>query len=201
MAAAFQQMQERCRTTWYVQVDEDMILYPHAIAELRRKISATPPNVAIYCATLWDCDAEMFLYGVKIYRTDVVRQFPYANSMSCETEQIARMKDKGYTVELHALEEPDGCLGEHGKHYTPETIFKRWQRMFQKHRALRRNHWVRPYAKSLMERYARTGSQVHLYAALGAIAGISGELPPDEEVDFRQSNEVFERLKGFFPLD
>ena len=201
MAAAFQQMQDRCRTTWYVQVDEDMILYPHAIAELRRRISATPSNVAIYCASLWDCDAEMRLYGVKIYRGDVVRRFPYTNSMSCESEQVERMKAGGYIVEAAPLEEDGGCLGEHGKHYTPETIFKRWQRLFQKHRALRKNHWVRPYAKSLMERYARTGSRLHLYAALGAIAGIAGELPQDEEVDFRKANEVFERLAGLFPPD
>ena len=201
MAAAFQQMQDRCRTTWYVQVDEDMILYPYAIAELRRRISATPSNVAIYCASLWDCDAEMRLYGVKIYRGDVVRRFPYTNSMSCESEQVERMKAGGYIVKAAPLEEDGGCLGEHGKHYTPETIFKRWQRLFQKNRALRKNHWVRPYAKSLMERYARTGSQLHLFAALGAVSGIAGELPPDEEVDFRKANEVFERLAGFFPTD
>ncbi len=201
MAAAFQQMLDQCQTKWYVQVDEDMILYPHAIAELRRKITAAAPEVVIYCAPLWDCDAEMHLYGVKIYRTAVVRRFPYANTMSCETDQVTRLTAQGFKVEVHTLEDPAGCLGEHGKHYTPATIFKRWQRLFQKNRALHKNHWVRPYAKSLLERYARTGSTLHLYAALGAIAGITGELPPDRELDFRKENEVLERLMTFFPLD
>src|SRR5215213_11615024 len=35
MSRAFREMQDRCSTQWFVQVDEDMLLYPHAIASLR----------------------------------------------------------------------------------------------------------------------------------------------------------------------
>jgi len=201
MSRAFQEMQDRCRTRWFVQVDEDMLLYPHAIASLRERITLAPPNVAIVCATLWDCDAEMLLYGVKIYATSIVREFPYENTVSCEVEQIRRIKAAGYVVDTCPLDDKAFCLGEHGKHYSPASIFSRWQRLFQKHRALGNNLWVRPYAQSLLNRYRQTGSTLHLYAALGAIAGITGDLPPDRELDFREANEAFERLTAFFPLD
>jgi len=201
MSRAFREMQHRCRTPWFVQVDEDMLLYPHAIATLRERITAAPSNVAIVCATLWDCDAEMLLYGVKIYRTSIVEQFPYEDTISCEVDQIKRMKAAGYAVDTCPLDDRTWCLGEHGKHYSPASIFNRWQRLFQKHRALGNSGWVRPYARRLLDRYARTGSTLHLYAALGAIAGITGELPPDRELDFREANAVYERLTTFFPLD
>src|SRR5262249_7808129 len=66
MSAAFQEMHQRCRTDFYVQVDEDMILLPHAIETLRRLIGSAPETAAVICAPLWDSDAECALYGVKI---------------------------------------------------------------------------------------------------------------------------------------
>src|ERR1700722_17827625 len=133
MSAAFRQMHERCRTEYYVQVDEDMILFPHAIETLRNSISRAPDHVALLCAPLWDCDADCAIQGIKIYRSALVKQFPYENTMSCEIQQIARIEAAGFKVVLLPILDRSTCLGEHGKHYNPETIFKRWQRQFQKH--------------------------------------------------------------------
>ena len=74
MSAAFQQMHLRCRTEYYVQVDEDMILLPHAIQALRSSIGSLPETVAMICAPLWDCDAHCSIYGVKICRSAIVKQ-------------------------------------------------------------------------------------------------------------------------------
>src|SRR6516165_8570913 len=88
LSAAFQEMHLRCSTEFYVQVDEDMILFPDAIETLRKSMESAPKNMALVCAPLWDCDAQCLIYGVKIYRWPIVKQFPYRNNASCEIEQL-----------------------------------------------------------------------------------------------------------------
>ena len=39
MSAAFQRMLDDCRTPFFVQVDEDMLLYPHAVRTLYERIA------------------------------------------------------------------------------------------------------------------------------------------------------------------
>jgi len=199
MSAAFQEMHARCRTDYYVQVDEDMILFPHAIETLSGWMRSAPANVAMICAPLWDCDAERAIYGLKIYRSSIVKRFPYRNTLSCEIAQLAEIEGAGYRVILRPLGDRSGCLGEHGKHYTPETIFKRWQRCFQKHRRFSNMAWIEPYARRLLERYVATGETLHLDAFLGAMAGIVSGPAPDAEVDWRDPNPALESLRRYFP--
>jgi len=201
MSAAFQRMQDLCRTDFYVQVDEDMILFSHAIKTLRSLMHSAPKNVAIICAPLWDCDAERAIYGVKIYRTSIVKRFAYKNVMNCEVEQLDRIKAAGYEIGLQPLSRRSACLGEHGKHYTPKTIFKRWQRCFQKHHRYGNMAWVEPYARSLLDRYVASGETVHLYAFLGVISGIVGPPPDDREQDWRESNLAYEQITRYFAVN
>lgn len=200
LSAALQEMNRRCRTEYYVQVDEDMILHPHAIETLGSWMRSAPERVALICAPLWDCDAELPVYGVKIYRTSIVRQFPYDdNVLSCEVHQLKQIEAAGYEVDLRPVTDRSTCLGEHGKHYSPETIFKRWQRNFQKHHRLHNMAWIEPYARRLLERYMETRTTLHLYAFLGAVSGIVGPAPADREVDWREPNILLQQLRRYFP--
>lgn len=201
MSAALQQMHERCKTAYYVQVDEDMILFPEAIATLERLMREAPPQAAMACATLWDCDTEQSIYGVKIYRHAIVKRFPYENTLSCEVRQLERIYAAGFTAVLLPFGDRSTCLGEHGKHYTPETIFKRWQRMFQKRRYHEKLAWVDPWPQRLLDRYVESRDIVHLYALLGAVAGIAGECAPDREADWTEPNPALTRLGQYFPTN
>jgi hypothetical protein len=199
LSAAFQEMHLRCQTEFFIQVDEDMILFPHAVQTLRRSIELAPRKFAMTCAPLWDCDAQRLLYGVKIYRSSIVKQFPYRNTVSCDSEQLARLRAAGYDALVQPLKR-SYCLGEHGKHYTPETIFKRWQRSFQKHRMFGKGDWIEPYARTLLDRYVISGEMLHLYAFLGAVAGIMDSSLPSGEQDWREANEPLQRLQRYFPI-
>src|SRR5215510_11745900 len=75
MSAALQQMHERCRTRYYVQVDEDMLLFSDAVATLEGLIRDAPADVALVCAPLWDCDTGQSIHGLKIYDHDIVKRF------------------------------------------------------------------------------------------------------------------------------
>jgi hypothetical protein len=200
MSSALQQMHVRCTTGFYMQVDEDMILFPDAVAKLEEMIRKSSGQVAMVCAPLWDCDTEQPIYGVKIYRHEIVRQFPYQDSISSETQQLDRIKAAGFEVELLPLTDRLGCLGEHGKHYTPETIFRRWQRLFHKHEQLGHRAWIEPWAEKLLDRYIVSKDKTHLYALLGAVAGIAGDPAPDRELDWRVPNRALGRIQRYFPI-
>ncbi len=195
--AAFNEMHRRCTTPYYVQVDEDMMLFPNAIEALFDHIAGAAENVAIVAAPLWDCDVEMPVQGVKIYRRQIVARFPYEDSFSCEITQMDQLTAAGYRIEEMPLA-PWNCLGEHGKFYTARTIFERWQRLVRKQRRSAKLRWVEPWPRKLLERYRRTGSELHLWALLGAVSGIAGELPPEGEQDFRATPVEFERLAPYF---
>jgi glycosyltransferase involved in cell wall biosynthesis len=199
MSAAFACMHERCSTPYYVQVDEDMLLHPKAIETLHELIEQSSPDVALLCAPLWDCDVERPILGVKIYRHDIVKQFPYRNTLSCEVKQLNEILAAGYKTVLHSTDEDAVCLGEHGKHYTPETVFLRWQRLFHKHNHMGHLSWLEPWPARLLERYTASRDPVHLYAALGAIAGIAGRADGDRELDWRDTNAAWQRLQYYFP--
>jgi hypothetical protein len=200
MSFALQQMHERCTSAFYMQVDEDMILFPDAVAKLEALIQEAPAKVAMICAPLWDCDTDQPIYGVKTYRHEIVRQFPYQDSLSCETQQLDRIKAAGFEVELLPLTDRSGCLGEHGKHYSPETIFRRWQRLFHKHEQLGHRAWIEPWAERLLDRYIASKDKTHLYAFLGAVAGIAGDPAADRELDWREPNPALSRIQRYFPV-
>jgi len=200
MSAAFAEMHARCATPYYVQVDEDMLLYPHALARLRELIEQSDASVPLVCAPLWDCDVERPLLGVKIYRSEIVKRFPYRDTLSCEVAQLWQMAAAGHHALVLPTNEGDAvCLGEHGKHYSPRTIFLRWQRLFHKHNELGNLTWLDPWPARLLERYMKTRDRVHLYAALGAIAGIAGRAEGDRELDWRDTNPAWHRLRHYFP--
>lgn len=194
---AFNQMHRRCETPYFVQVDEDMMLFPHAIGTLFQRIVASPENVAIIAAPLWDCDVEMPIQGVKIYRHQIVAKFPYEDSSSCDIEQMKQLLAAGYEIEELPLA-PWHCLGEHGKFYTPRTIFQRWQRLVHKQRRYPQLRWVESWPQKLRDRYRQTGSELHFWAFLGAVSGIVRELPAGQEQDFRVRQVELERLEHYF---
>ena len=198
MSAAFAMMHKLCTTPYYVQVDEDMLLHPHAIESLHDELEQAPEDVAFVCAALWDCDVERAILGVKIYRHAIVRQFPYRNVISCEVRQMNSMKAAGYKTVLHSTDEGAPCLGEHGKHYSAATIFQRWQRLFQKHGSMGHLTWLEPWPVRLLERYMQTREPEHLYAFLGSISGIAGRPEFDRELDWRDANPALQRMNFYF---
>jgi hypothetical protein len=199
MSAAFALMHERCTTPYYVQVDEDMLLYPEALEKLHELAVQSPSDVALVCAPLWDCDVERPLQGIKIYRHEIVREFPYEDNLSCEMNQLARLQAAGYKAHLLSTDDDAICLGEHGKHYTPETIFRRWQRLFHKRNQLNNLAWLEPWPARLLERYLATRDPLHLYAVLGAVAGIGGRADPHRELDWRYPDPAWQRMQHYFP--
>lgn len=196
MSAAFQQMNLRCRTQFYIQLDEDMVLGPGAVARLLREIQAQSKTTALVCGALDDVDAERPLYGVKIYRHEVAKMVPFKNGMATDITHNERLKRLGYKLHLLPLGE---TLGKHAPFHTPRSVYKRWYRLAIKQRQYGQMRWVDDRIPWLLDRWRKTGKTLHLYALMGAIAGVTDSAPADKEDDFRAPMPAFDRLAALFP--
>ncbi len=207
MSRALQCMLDRCRTRYLVQVDEDMLLYPHAIQSLYSRLEAAPPEVAILTCHLLDRHAARVVYGLKIYRHSIVRRYPYDDVQACEYDQIRRFVQDGFVDMRLPLEDhfqpSELTLGEHGAGWTPRSVFERYwtlERKIRRHRSgipTTSATWVEEHAPFFLKRYLENGDPLDLYALMGVVAGRLAEIHGrGREKDYRE----YGRLPGFDTL-
>ena len=196
MSTAFQRMLDYCSTPFYVQVDEDMLLHPHAVRTLYNCMVNTPNDVAIVKGPLYDPYLDLCLSGVKIYRHGIVRGFPYANVESCEKNQARRLIDKGFRIlndppEL-ATSRPEDALGLHGTQWTAASIYERYMTLERK---LRRNPEYRggygDLGQKFLERFLEHQGELEFFAFMGFVAGRHTSLEGGgKEKDYRTYNDL-----------
>jgi hypothetical protein len=81
-----------------VQVDEDMLLHPHAVRTLHEAMAAAAPDVAVLMRNLYDVHLERCVFGVKIFRHEIVRRYPFRAMEAFEVDQVERFEADGYTM-------------------------------------------------------------------------------------------------------
>jgi len=187
MSAAFQQMLDDCETPFYVQVDEDMILQPHAVRVLYDSIRNTESDVVMATGWLWDVHLGRHIIGVKIFRHGVVRHYPLANVRSCEMDQLARLKRDGYRYLTLPCDSPteqcEWTLGLHGAHYTPRSIFERYATLEQVLcQYPDKLGWFAAFATEFLSRFRTDTSEINAMALLGILSGrLAGDRPGGEK--------------------
>jgi hypothetical protein len=185
LTAALQRMLEVCTTPYYVQVDEDMLLYPHAIRTLYERIAGSASDTALAVGDLYDVHLRHRIEGVKIFRHAINRRYPWEPELTA-VERLQRLAADGYRV----LRTPNGSprsptttLGLHGTHWTPRSIYERYRR----EERLRRR-WPELFGVGwgavLLQRLLEQRSPLDLFAVLGVIAGAlepedAGGVTPD----------------------
>ena len=193
MNAALQKMLDDCATEFYVQVDEDMLLYPHAIRTLFERMIGHPAHIALHVEYLFDCHVRKCIQGVKIFRHEVVKRYPVHNVEGCEVDQIQRFKNDGYDYVVGR--QPDGrdpfrdTLGLHGTNYTRETAYVRYYVLQRRERGR-----GLPGGKilsidligTLATKYRNEPTDINFFALAGALAGLKAPMSgSNHEKDFR----------------
>jgi hypothetical protein len=184
----------RVKTKFYVQVDADMILDATCFEDLRKAMS---DNVAMASGQLRD-PLEGRIYGIKIYRTECCRSFPFRDTMAPGDEFYHEIIEDGWQVVNRVLkfsgesEDQWHTLGDHQPLYTPHYAYS-------KYLVLGRRYRYRKRYKVLRKRFQRLHHSNHsasLIAQIGLAQGIFRKekhlprpFPRDEEFDF---------LEGFF---
>ena len=168
MSAAGQRMLDECTTPYAVQVDEDMLLFPHAVRTLHEAISRAPADVAMAVATLYDVHLDNRIQGVKIFRHAVAARYPFTETLSMDVERQARLQADGHTIR-HLPE----ILGLHGAFWTASSIFARYVTVERKYRSPgTEEQWFEPYHRRLLERFLDDPRDLHFFALMGVLAGV-----------------------------
>jgi hypothetical protein len=208
MSAALQQMHERCETPLFMQVDEDMILYPHAVRTLYRHMREAAPEVAQVTYQLWDPHAERVIYGLKIYRHELVKRYPYRNVQGCEWDQFSRYHADGLLDIRIPIEDEfslgEAVLGEHWCNASNFLLYERYRTLEMKWRRHDKDRlttsvpWVEEQATVFLRRFFETASLPDLYALLGAL---SGRLAPLDGTPAEKDFRNYANLPGFEAVD
>ena len=167
MSKAFQQMIDDCTTKYFIQVDQDMVLNTNAVENLYRGMICQPENIIIYGKFLRDPHLEMDICGVKIYKTDIIKKYPYnLNSNSCEVEQIKRYEADGYKTNI-SIE----VVGTHSPEWSEELIFERYFTLMEKSKEFKYT-WTERIPNKLYEKFKKDPSKINLQAFLGAYTSL-----------------------------
>lgn len=185
LSAALQQMIDRCRTPYFVQVDEDMLLHPHAIRLLHARMAAAPPEVATVVGLLHDVHLGCDIQGVKIARHAVAARYRWADE-PVVIRRIERMAADGFRVQVIETADPSapGPLGLHTTPATPAALFDRYRALERLRQTFpRRMDWVEPLPALLLARVMTEGRLDDMPALLGLLAGrAAGPLPAGAEL-------------------
>jgi len=197
MDRAFQAMLDAAETPYFVQVDDDMVLRPHAVRTLYAGLAAEPPEVYQLACPLVDVDLDRTIVGVKAYRTELARKVPYHASASCEVDQIARARKAGLRVVIRyqgdEAVDRAAVLGDHVVPADPRERFERYRRLVAKSRQYG-YLWPADLQTKFAERLGINPDDPNLWSYLGAVVGAFSDLAPGE-ADFRQPDPAFVALR------
>jgi hypothetical protein len=216
MSAAFQRMLTAGHgRPYFVQVDDDMILAPDAIAKLCAAMSAAPAWAAICGLWLYDPHVERPIVGVKLYRREAIEEVGgWSDEQSCEMGQLARLKAAGWSVEVPWVpgmgKDDPHVVGLHDPMFTPESAFERYRDLMVKQRRLGHALWVEELPELFLRRLRAMpagypGQAVDTAAFAGCVAGLTADLAHDwstGEKDFRACpwRAEFDRLAKVLKL-
>lgn len=195
MSKAFQEMLDRCTTPYYIQCDSDMILNRNAIKFMYDNIEGnhTKSKESMHAYMLRDVHLDMSIYGIKIYKYDNFKKYPYnLNHPSCEMEQLERMEKDGYFYNLK-----EQVVGEHSPHWTNETIFERYYNLMEKFK-IYRYVWMEKLPNKLWEKLKTAPTKLNMYAFAGALSSIFSDKVMDEEKDFAIKRKDYGALLSYF---
>jgi len=192
MSMAFQEMQTRCTTPYYVQVDEDMILANTAIEFMYNAIKSLNNKTPIVAFRLRDVHFNMPIYGIKIYNHNVFKNYPYnLECRSCEIEQLDRMKKDGYSVNHNHL-----IVGQHSPKWNNELIFERYFDLMEKYKK-HKYDWLENLIPKLWGIIKKEPTQLNMHALPGAYTSILNDQVTEKEKDYTQKLDAYKKLEIF----
>lgn len=186
ISRAFQEMFDRCKTKYLCQIDEDMILYPHAIETLYNSLNNADTKTFMSCYELHDTHLNFDMFGVKIFNTEICKKVPLPQgTFSGSLVQITKLQSLGYTY--IAKNEP---LGLHSPKWTNQTVFSRYFDLMDKYKAKGYN-WMGELPSKLYKMYQQEPNEINFYALMGSLTNMMLNNKIPVEKDNSKDNEYY----------
>lgn len=116
-------MLEKCKTPYFIQLDEDMILDKGSLQfmlETMEKALEDNPKIAQYVFRLRDKDMGDIL-GVKIYNYSIVSKYSWEDIVSTDRYFNKKLIDDGYIIKV--LEPKEQTIGTHALYRSDYELF------------------------------------------------------------------------------
>lgn len=121
LGAALQEMIVRCKTPYYIQCDEDMVLNSEAINTMYKSIK-DDNNYFCRVFLLMENSINQNIYGIKIFNHDVMTRYSYnVNSPTANSELFQQIEKDGLKFKNETT-----VVGLHSPLWTPESIYNRY---------------------------------------------------------------------------
>lgn len=193
MSAAFQAMPDRCSTKYFVQVDADMVLKPHAVEVLYERIRASGPRTYMASGPLWQ-EGFGVAGAVKCWKRGMFRLLRFRDVRTVDRDLYLRAGRLGLRRE--ALTEP---LGIHQAHHSPSSGFLKSKGDVEKWRFLGRE--PQSYALPLLNELV-AGLPATRLRLLGALLGaVTDPETVRRSKDLRHERQAFDRIRSLLDVD
>ena len=191
-------MINRCQTRYYIQVDEDMVLYPTAIEKMYESITNSKNKDVMVAHPLIDVHLNFNIIGIKIYDYEVYKNYPYdtnPNSNKIPTiEQLERIHKDGYTSRILSSQYNKNLVGYHSPKWTTELIFERYFDLMEKYKMYGYT-WMKELPDKLEKMYNDDPTDINYFAMMGAKTSISSNTIRNRQKNFTIKDENYLRIK------
>lgn len=190
MSLAYQTMLDSCKTKYYVQVDEDMILTENAISTMYKAMKLSSPNTAMVAYFLHDVHFDYDILGVKIANHKILKQYPRwtKEKQLLDADQNALLKNDGYLINIE-----NEVLGQHSPKWTNELIFNRYwdlSKRFKKYKYT----WLDNLPEKLFTIFKNDPSDLNFCAWMGALMSMTELSDTNLYKNFKIKNKQFSKL-------
>lgn len=128
---AYNEMRVRCNTDYFVQLDEDMVLFPNAIEMLSSFFMNRSKNMFLFSYYLIDeylgIGPSKLLEGLKLYNNHIMKFYPTATDFSVSISSVDRTWHKKIEADgFYQRNIANGPIGYHAKHRKPFDLMIRY---------------------------------------------------------------------------
>ncbi len=131
MSSAFQRMPDECDTRYFIQVDSDMILKPHAVQTLYKEISQSFFMTYMIAGQLYE-EGLGISGAVKCWKSRLFKYFSFRDCRTVDRNLYRRTKLMGLRFKIL-----DKILGDHMSRHSPYTEYLKTKSDIEKRRFLK----------------------------------------------------------------
>ena len=129
---AYNQMRERCKTPYFIQLDEDMELKEDAIQICMKLIEKFSNNQKIFLHTFKLIDADLgvgnppIIDCLKLYNNDIMKKYPTYNNGETAVSSVDYLWHNPILNDGYEINSTSIIIGSHGNHRSNYDLFLRY---------------------------------------------------------------------------
>lgn len=129
---AYNQMRERCKTPYFIQLDEDMELREDAIQICMSQIEKFSNNQKIFLHTFKLIDADLgvgnppIIDCLKLYNNDIMKKYPTYNNGETAVSSVDYLWHNPILNDGYEINSTSIIIGSHGNHRSNYDLFLRY---------------------------------------------------------------------------